>query len=297
MDGPDDKLSLLETGSVKRSDSQSYAARITRQPKMRSILLRALLLALVFGSGMVAGWQFEMHDLSGSGLQTGSNAVPLLPEGHPDSREATREQVIKNIQPAVVQIDVKSATGSSVGSGVIIDRRGYIITNNHVIEGQQSIQVVMFNGLTLSARLIGSTPADDLAVIKINPNHAKLSVAIIGDSSRLLVGQDVLVIGNPLGITRTVTSGIVSALGRNVVTGENGHILSETIQIDAAINPGNSGGALIDMRGNLIGIPTLTAIVPEYKTPANGVGFAIPSNRIQVVAPRLISADRHQNKL
>jgi S1-C subfamily serine protease len=108
----------------------------------------------------------------------------------------------------------------------------------------------------------------------------------------LKVGQTVLAIGNPLGITQTVTSGIVSALDRNVSEGPNGTTLPGTIQTDSAINPGNSGGALVDLQGGLVGIPTLTAIDPEFKTPANGVGFAIPSNRVKFIVPQLISAGR-----
>src|SRR6202011_3902009 len=104
---------------------------------------------------------------------------------------------------------------------------------------------------------------------------------------KLQVGQDVLAIGNPLGITQTVTNGIISALGRNV-NEQNGAIIPNAIQTDAPINPGNSGGALVDLQGNLIGIPTLTAIDPQFNTPANGVGFAIPSNRIAFIVPQII---------
>ena len=104
-----------------------------------------------------------------------------------------------------------------------------------------------------------------------------------------------MAIGNPLGITQTVTAGIISALDRNVREGPNGTVLPHTIQTDAAINPGNSGGALVNLRGELIGIPTLTAIDPEFNTPANGVGFAIPSNRVKFIAPQLVQYGRVQN--
>jgi S1-C subfamily serine protease len=124
--------------------------------------------------------------------------------------------------------------------------------------------------------------------LKVNPPSAGLTVAALGDSSKLQVGQDVLAIGNPLGITQTVTNGIISALGRSVSEGQGGATLPNAIQTDAPINPGNSGGALVDMQGNLIGIPTLTAIDPEFNTPANGVGFAIPSNRVAFIVPQII---------
>src|SRR5205085_10197229 len=106
---------------------------------------------------------------------------------------------------------------------------------------------------------------------------ANIGVATLGDSSQLVVGQEVLAIGNPLGITQTVTNGIISALNRTVSEGQGGANIPNAIQTDAPINPGNSGGALVDLRGNLVGIPTLTALDPEFNTPANGVGFAIPS--------------------
>jgi S1-C subfamily serine protease len=120
-----------------------------------------------------------------------------------------------------------------------------------------------------------------------------MTVATLGDSSKLSVGQEVLAIGNPLGITQTVTKGIVSALGRTVSEssgqGGTGATIPNAIQTDAPINPGNSGGALIDLRGNVIGIPTLAAIDPEFNAPANGVGFAIPSNRVNLIVPQIIN--------
>ncbi len=170
---------------------------------------------------------------------------------------------------------------------MIIDGRGYIVTNNHVVDGAQSIQVVLSNGARESAQLVGTDPEDDLAVIKINP-PAKMAVATLGDSSKLVVGQSVLAIGNPLGIQETVTSGIISALNRTV-TEPGGATLPDAIQTDAPINPGNSGGALVDMQGNVIGIPTLTAVDPEFNTPASGVGFAIPSNRVSFIARQIIA--------
>src|SRR2546427_3956588 len=115
-----------------------------------------------------------------------------------------------------------------------------------------------------------------------------MTVATLGDSSQLRVGQEVLAIGNPLGITQTVTNGIVSALGRTISEGQGGATISDAIQTDAPINPGNSGGALVDLQGNLVGIPTLTAIDPEFNTPAYGVGFAIPSNRVKLIVPQII---------
>jgi len=152
------------------------------------------------------------------------------------------------------------------------------------------MNVTLYDGTNLPAQLVGTDPADDLAVIKITPPSKGLTVATIGDSAKLTVGQDVMAIGNPLGITQTVTHGIISALGRNVSEGQGGATIPNAIQTDAAINPGNSGGALVDMQGSLIGIPTLTAIDPEFNTPASGVGFAIPSNRVATIVPQIISS-------
>lgn len=257
-----------------------------------AILLLVVLLAVIFGVGLFAGWQFGRTSAAPSSstgiLEPGATPATTVPALTSNNIEAVREAVIAKVKPTVVQVNVTTSNGGGIGSGVIIDRRGYIVTNNHVVSGAQSIQVVLYNGTKLTARLTGTDPADDLAVIKINP-PSNMAVATIGDSSKLQVGQDVLAIGNPLGITQSVTNGIVSALNRTVNEGQGGSTIPDAIQTDAPINPGNSGGALVDMQGNLIGIPTLNAIDPEFNTPANGVGFAIPSNRVSFVAPQIIA--------
>jgi S1-C subfamily serine protease len=231
----------------------------------------------------------------GTGLQqsTPSSGIPALSSSN---IEAVQEAVIAHVQPAVVRINVALAGNKgAIGSGDIIDSRGYIVTNNHVVSGAQKVQVVLFDGATTSAQIVGTDPADDLAVVKITPPANKLTTIPLGDSSKLAVGQVVLAIGNPLGITQTVTSGIISALNRNVTEGKGGPVLPNAIQTDAPINPGNSGGALVDLKGQLIGIPTLTAIDPEFNTPANGVGFAIPSNRVQFIASQIIQTGSVQH--
>jgi S1-C subfamily serine protease len=264
--------------------------------KMRTgaIIALTLVLVLIFGVGLFAGWQFgrsgtaTANPSSGS-LQTGSTPAATVPALTGNNLQAVREAVIAKVRPSVVEVNVSTSNGSGIGSGVIIDKRGYIVTNNHVVNGAQNIQVVLYNGTKLQAQLVGTDPADDLAIVKITPPSSGLTVATLGDSSKLQVGQDVLAIGNPLGITQTVTNGIVSALGRSVNEGQGGGTIPNAIQTDAPINPGNSGGALVDMQGNVIGIPTLTAIDPEFNTPANGVGFAIPSNRVAYIAPQIIA--------
>ena len=266
-----------------------------------AIALLAVVLALVFGTGLFAGWVFGhsgtatvVPNSNSSGLQSGPNPQATVPALTGNNTQTVREAVVSKVSPAVVQINVTTSQGAALGSGVIIDQRGYIVTNNHVVSGASSIQVVLYDGTRETATLTGTDPADDLAIVKINP-PAHMAVASLGDSSKLVVGQDVLAIGNPLGITQTVTSGIVSALNRRVSEGQNSPTIPDAIQTDAPINPGNSGGALVDMQGNLIGIPTLTAIDPEFNAPASGVGFAIPVNRVKFIAPQIIQSGSVQH--
>ena len=250
-----------------------------------TVALLILLLAGIFSIGLFAGWQFSRSsNATGSSSSTqGTTTVSATA-----TVETAQEAAIAKIKAAVTEIDVTTQSGSAVGSGVIIDKRGYIVTNNHVVSGAQSITVVLSDGTRLPAQLVGTDATDDLAVVKITTSQ-QLTVATLGNSSTLKVGEDVLAIGNPLGINESVTQGIISALGRTVSEGSGGATITNAIQTDAPINPGNSGGALIDLQGNLIGIPTLGAIDTEFNTPANGVGFAIPSNRIAVVVPQLIA--------
>lgn len=263
--------------------------RGSRGLRTGAILLLTLLLAVVFGTGLFAGWQFGRGSAAPTlvGSTTATSPQPTIPALNGNNTESVREAVVAKVRPAVVQVNVTTSQGNAIGSGVIIDQRGYIVTNNHVVNGGRNIQVVLNNGTRETAQLVGTDSADDLAVIKINP-PSNITVVTIGDSSKLRVGQEVLAVGNPLGITQTVTNGIVSALNRSVSEGQGGATIPDAIQTDAPINPGNSGGALVDMQGNLIGIPTLTAIDPQFNTPASGVGFAIPANRVKLIVPQLI---------
>jgi S1-C subfamily serine protease len=248
-----------------------------------------LVLALaLFAIGWAVGHVTAAPASSGA-LQSGSNTQMAVPTLTGDNISAVRVAVIAKVRPAVVLITVATQQGTALGSGVIIDKRGYIVTNNHVVSGATTVQVTLFNGANVAGQVAGTDAADDLAIVKFTPPSANISAATLGDSSKLQVGEDVLAIGNPLGITQTVTNGIVSALGRSVSEGQGGATLPGAIQTDAPINPGNSGGALVDLQGNVIGIPTLTAIDPEFNAPANGVGFAIPSNRVRLIAPQIIS--------
>lgn len=171
------------------------------------------------------------------------------------------------------------------GSGIIISKEGYIITNNHVVSGasESGIKVVLTDKREFTAKLIGTDPNTDLAVIKIEAED--LQVASMGNSDNVQVGQWVVAIGNPLGLNSTVTAGIVSAIGRNIQIGSNSYAINNFIQTDAAINPGNSGGALVDINGTLVGINSAIKTTNGYY---QGYGFAIPVNMAKNVAEELI---------
>ncbi len=170
------------------------------------------------------------------------------------------------------------------GSGVIVDDRGYILTNNHVIKDATRLEVTLFNGDKLKAKLVGADPANDLAVIKIESQGRKLTAIPMAESQNLQVGQKVLAIGNPFGLGETLTTGIISSLGRTIKS-RSGMEIEDVIQTDASINPGNSGGPLLNSDGKIIGINT--AILSP--TGANvGIGFAIPVKIAQRILPELI---------
>ncbi len=196
--------------------------------------------------------------------------------------EAQYVAVVKATQPEVVQIE----TDSGLGSGVTFDSNGDIVTNNHVVAGANALHVTLSNGGRFAARLVGAYAPDDLAVVTIGSGHG-LKPAAFGDSARLAVGDITLAVGNPLGLTSSVTDGIVSALGRNV-SETAGTVIANAIQTSAAINPGNSGGALVDLQGQVIGIPTLAAEDPQLGGAAAGIGFAIPSNTVTDIAGQII---------
>jgi len=189
--------------------------------------------------------------------------------------------VYRKVSPSVVQIE----TSEGLGSGIVFDTKGDIVTNNHVVGSAKAFTVTTSTGKQFKATLVGAFPADDLAVIKVS--GGTLRTASFADSSKLRVGQLAMAIGNPLGLQSSVTQGIVSALGRQEPEG-NGFVLQNAIQTSAAINPGNSGGALVDITGRVIGIPTLAAADPQLGGAASGIGFAIPSNTVTHIASQLI---------
>ncbi len=190
--------------------------------------------------------------------------------------------VYQKVSPSVVQI----RTSEGLGSGIVFDSKGDIVTNDHVVGSSKTFTVTTSTGATLKGTLVGTFVEDDLAVIKVPTNG--LHPAAFADSGKLRIGDLALAIGNPLGLSSSFTEGIVSALNRQEPEG-NGVILPYAIQTSAAINPGNSGGALVDIGGSVIGIPTLAAADPQLGGAAAGIGFAIPSNTVKSIATQLIA--------
>ena len=190
--------------------------------------------------------------------------------------------VFRRVSPSVVQIQ----TSEGLGSGIVFDSKGDIVTNNHVVGTAKTFTVTTSTGKQLKGTLVGTFPADDLAVIKVNGSG--LRSAAFADSSALRVGDIAMAVGNPLGLQSSVTEGIVSALNRDESEG-NGYVIQNAIQTSAAINPGNSGGALVNIGGSVIGIPTLAASDPQLGGAASGIGFAIPSNTVKSIATQIIT--------
>lgn len=203
------------------------------------------------------------------------------------------ERVVTAVLPSVVQI----TTATGLGSGVVYDTRGDIVTNAHVVGSATNVEVrIASASKALPAKVIGVFAPDDLAVIQVSGAAGALRPATFGKSSAVKVGEIVLAMGNPLGLTGTVTDGIVSATGRNVSEGEGSSaVLISAIQTSAAINPGNSGGALVDLSGQVIGIPTLAASDPQLGGAAAGIGFAIPSDTVTSIVPQLIATGKVAN--
>jgi putative serine protease PepD len=211
----------------------------------------------------------------------GDSAVPL---------QESYESVVRAVLPSVVQI----STDDSTGSGVVYDSKGDIVTNEHVVGDAKSVQVLLAGGKTLKANVVGEFEPDDLAVVRVTTDAGKLKVAKFGDSDDARIGEIVLAMGNPLGLSDSVTQGIVSAIGRTVSANEpgKGPLITAAIQTSAAINPGNSGGALVTLDDEVLGIPTLAARLPDAGGAAPGIGFAIPSNTVRNIADQLIKTGR-----
>ncbi len=242
-----------------------------------------------------------LNMLSGSPAVAKSSPISLAPTPTAVSTELVAEaqaaeqvfiNIFQRLDPAVVNIEISNQESGDVvasGSGFVIDMDGDIVTNNHVVDGAKSITVTFYDGYTAQAKIVGTDSFSDLAVIKVSVSADHLTPLTFGDSSALQVGQRVIAIGNPFGLTNSMTTGVISATGRTQTSANQQFSSPSIIQTDAAINPGNSGGPLLDLEGEVIGVNS--SINTDTGT-FQGVGFAIPSNTVKRVVPQLIKSGK-----
>jgi putative serine protease PepD len=272
----------------------SPAATVTPKRRGFGTVIVAAALAAVVGAGAGVGSYATL--VARAGPVASPISVSNAPAAQSPRLDGTVAAAAAKIEPSVVTITVQGGNGTGVGSGVVVDAKGHILTNNHVVEGatQQSggITVTFADGSSAAATIVGTSPSNDLAVIKVSgvPN---LVPATFGESQSLQVGQAVVAVGAPLGLTESVTSGIVSSAARPVRSGSDGSAVYLAVQTDAAINPGNSGGPLVDLNGAVIGLNSSIATTSSSSQSGNiGIGFAIPSDLAVRVASELISSGK-----
>ncbi|GAC1316295.1 MAG: hypothetical protein NVSMB25_01730 [Thermoleophilaceae bacterium] len=254
------------------------------------------LMAVILGAVLLA-----TGAIHSSGTRTVVEQVPVSAAAHPASQRSaglTVSDIYKRVSPGVAfvksQIVQRVASpfglpnqqqGQATGSGFVYDKRGFIVTNAHVVDGAKNVQVSFDNGAFVDAKIVGRDVSSDIAVLKVDPGKVKLVPLPLGDSSKLQVGDPTVAIGNPFGYSDTVTTGIVSALQRHIDS-PNMFSIGNVIQTDAAINPGNSGGPLLDGEGRVIGINS--QIATDGSKGSVGIGFAIPVNLTKSIVPTLI---------
>jgi S1-C subfamily serine protease len=270
--------------------------------KQKRLLLPVLVLALsILACGKPTGL---LSNKSDSPLPTAiirPTNVPLVLSDQLQSQQEAQVAIYQHVSPGVVAIVVDSSQGESLGSGIVYDTKGYIITNYHVVEGATTMEVDFPSGYKTTAKVVGTDTDSDIAVIKVDGADGQLIPVALGDSDLIQVGQTVLAIGNPYGLNSTMTIGIVSALGRTLSSmhqSQSGttYTAGDLIQTDAAINPGNSGGPLLNLNGEVIGINRAiqtngTSISGD--TGNIGIGFAIASNIVKRVVPELIANGKY----
>ncbi|WP_422724091.1 S1C family serine protease [Kitasatospora purpeofusca] len=234
---------------------------------------------------------------SGATASAGASGSTAAQPGGGNQLQSDYQQVIKDVLPSVVQI----TTASGLGSGIVYDDKGDIVTNAHVVGTATSFTVTLAGSTKpLDATLVGSYPDSDLAVIRLSSPPGGIRPAVFGDSNKVELGQITLAMGSPLGLSSSVTQGIVSATGRTVTEprteGSPGAVIGNMVQTSAAINPGNSGGALVNLDSQVIGINTLAATEPEANgAAAPGIGFAIPASTVTSIAGQLIKDGKVTN--
>jgi len=250
-------------------------------------MLGATVILLVFAFVMIPPPSISPPEIivsNGHGPSTVGEETPLSL-----GKDLSLIQIFERAETGVVRVNIQRsedvATTNGVGSGFVFDKNGHIITNAHVVENSDKVVVTFLDGRSYNAEVIGIDPSTDISVIRVDADSSLLKPLLIGDSSNLKVGMQVAAIGNPFGLSGSMTSGIVSALGR-LLPQESGFSIPDVIQTDAAINPGNSGGPLLNSRGEVVGINTaIQSATGEF----TGVGFAIPSNTVAKIVPKLIS--------
>ncbi|NUO91164.1 MAG: PDZ domain-containing protein [Dermatophilaceae bacterium] len=277
----------------------------------------ALLAAVLASGGTYAVTQLDGQGTSTTTTpaatattSTNQNSSPTVVQGNATAPDWGA--VAAAVAPSVVSIDVTTQQSSGAGSGVVFDKSGHILTNNHVVEGagsNGSITVTLSDGRTYDATVVGTDPSTDLAVIRLKSAPSDLTPITLGNSESLKVGDPTMAVGNPLGLSGTVTTGIVSALNRPVSTGTSSEspfgqqssgneVVTNAIQTSAAINPGNSGGALVNAKGELIGINSSIASLGQSQGSQSGnigIGFAIPVKEAKSIADQLIKSGKAEH--
>ena len=286
--------------------SQPVASSPRRGPGWLGVLLVAGLAALLagLGGGLLGGWigstdRFGGLDLGGSD----NGSAPEPGAGATMRPDGSVANIAAGATPSVVTVRVQATGGDGTGSGWVLDDKGHVVTNNHVVSSAADggeITVVLSNGKQSKATIVGRDVSYDLAVLKVD--RTDLKPLPLGDSTTVVVGDPVIAVGAPLGLESTVTTGIISALNRPVTPGEaNDQSFINAIQTDAAINPGNSGGPLLDMQGRVIGINTAIARVAGSSIGGQsgniGVGFAIPSAQVKITVDQLIRTGKAEHPI
>jgi putative serine protease PepD len=277
-------------------------AALTRKPKGRlAALLVAACLSAVVGAGAgIGGYQYASS--SGGTAATSPISVTTVPAADSPVLNGTITAAADKIEPSVVTITVQAGQSGDIGTGVVLDKSGHILTNNHVVEAAAqsgTVTVTFHNGKTAKATVIGTSVSNDLAVIKVN-GVDDLTPAVFAKSASVDVGQSVVAAGAPLGLSETITSGIVSNTARPVRSGSNDDAVYLAVQTDTAINPGNSGGPLVNLNGAVVGINSSIASTGSSSGSGSqsgsiGIGFAIPSDVAVRVAGELINNGSSKN--
>jgi S1-C subfamily serine protease len=285
----EDKQHRCSTDIVKR----------LRREQVLKTALTAFVSAII--GGLVATLVFYLSVL---GLGEGSGDLSIN-----EARQATPEEgvnpgggdgpsvreVYTRDGPGVVTVDVRSESiGPGGGSGFVIDERGYVVTNQHVVEGADSVSLRFSSGARQVAEVVGEDASTDVAVLKVEVPEETLVPLTLGDSDSVGVGDPVIAVGNPLNVGISVTTGIVSGLGRPI-DAPNGYTISGAVQTDAALSSGNSGGPLLDAKGEVIGVNSLTAAAPGFGIVSQGLNFAVPINTVKSVSEQIIETGTVQH--